>query len=150
MLRGWNLCERDPRAIGGARLPGGQKWIERLAPGYFTNMWPENTPRTRIPFCCVPPPRFDPTLSLSCLCQREYFRPFHRHASPRWIFDDPSPPPSPRRFCLLFGLFIRWFDNFYVCLENGSRRCIACEWIVIFIFEGSSQRRTIRKYQWIV
>lgn len=24
----------------------GQKWIERLAPGYFTNMWPENTPRS--------------------------------------------------------------------------------------------------------
>ena len=49
MLRGQNLCDRDPRAIGERPL-GGQEWIERLAPGYFTNMWPENTSRTCVPF----------------------------------------------------------------------------------------------------
>lgn len=35
-----NGMQRDPE-----RPSYGQKWIERLAPGYFTNMWPENTPR---------------------------------------------------------------------------------------------------------
>lgn len=75
MLRGQNLCGRDPRAIGEHPV-GGQKWIERLAPGYFTNMWPENTPRTCIPSPSRPfhPPslplflvRFDTNLrSASC------------------------------------------------------------------------------------
>lgn len=32
--------QRDPE-----RPSYRQKWIERLAPGYFTNMWPENTPK---------------------------------------------------------------------------------------------------------
>jgi hypothetical protein len=39
MLRGWNLCERYGL---GYETSYGQKWIERLAAGYFTNMWPEN------------------------------------------------------------------------------------------------------------
>lgn len=60
MLRGQNLCGRDPRAIGEHPL-GGQKWIERLAPGYFTNMWPENTPRT----CILPLSPLAPFVSAS-------------------------------------------------------------------------------------
>lgn len=132
MLRGQNLCGRDPRAIGEHPL-GGQKWIERLAPGYFTNMWPENTPRT-----CVPSPSrplHPPSLHLCLFFSLDSIVP----SGPCFPFTS-----SFANFATMLNLVLCWIINICVMFCNW-REYWEYRWNLFLSFSS----RKINVYQFL-